>query len=158
VTAHLPRPSSFSIIWAFSIEEDRVGRLADRFRAIGDEVDYRVLYAAMCSQTHNDAEDLFNTFVLGVLAHLHPHQVSQEFKTRQKAENAFFARLLMYRSVEYLFRCIGRYGESYAVPAIVEIGSGCYRRMCDLAADLCQAEQCERECFRAKMGPPPFSE
>lgn len=131
-------------------------KIADRFRAVGDEVDYRVLYAAMCSQTHNDAEDLFNTFVLGVLAHLHPGQVSQQFKTRQKAENAFFARLLMYRSVEYLFRCIGRYGESYGVRAISDIGAGCYHRMRELTADLYQIEQLEREQFRKRVGPPPF--
>jgi len=132
-------------------------KIADRFRAVGDEVDYRVLYAAMCSQTHNDAEDLFNTFVLGVLAHFHPGQVSKAFEARQKAENAFFARLLMYRSVEYLFRCIGGYGESYGVRAISEIGSGCYHRMRELTADLYRIEQLEREQFRERLGPSRFN-
>ncbi len=132
-------------------------KVADRFRAVGDEVDYRVLYAAMCSQTHNDAEDLFNTFVLGVLAHLHPGKIASEFKTRQKAENAFFARLLMYRSVEYLFKCIQRYGESYGVQAISDIGSGCYQRMRELTADLYRIEQLERDQFRERLGPSPFN-
>ncbi len=131
-------------------------KVADRFRALGDEVDHRVLYAAMCSQAHNDAEDLFNTLVLGVLAHLHPGQVSQEFKTRQKAENEFFARFLMYRSVEYLFRCIGRYGESYGVRAIADIGSGCYRRMRELTAELYRIEQLEQDQFRKRLGPSPL--
>jgi len=128
-------------------------KIGERFRAVGSELDYRVLYAAMCSQAHNDAEDLFNTFVLGAMSHLNPGQVAREFELRQKAENAFFARLLMYRSVEYLFKCIQRYGEAYAVAAIAEIGSGCYRRMRDLAAGICQNEQSERERFRARMGP-----
>ena len=32
----------------------------DRFREIGDEVGYRTVYAALCSQAHNDAEDILN--------------------------------------------------------------------------------------------------
>jgi hypothetical protein len=132
-------------------------KIADRFRAIGNEVDYRVLYVAMCSQTHNDAEDLFNTFMLGAMAHLHPGQVAREFEMRQKAENAFFARLLLYRSIEYLFQCFERYGESYAVPAIADIGSRCYRTMRELASELCKSEQHERDRFRAAIGPLPFN-
>ena len=132
-------------------------KIADRFRAVGDEVDYRVLYAAMCSQTHNDAEDLFNTFVLGALAHLRPGQIAQELKTRQKAENAFFARLLMYRSLEYLFLCVEHYGESYKVDAITAIGSGCFRRLRELTADLCQRERLDRHRFRERVGPLPFN-
>ena len=38
----------------------------DRFKAIGKEVDYRTVYAALCSQAHNDAEDLLNDFVHSV--------------------------------------------------------------------------------------------
>ena len=133
-------------------------KIGERFRVVGSELDYRVLYAAMCSQAHNDAEDLFNIFVLGAISHLNPGQVAREFEMRQKAENAFFARLLLYRSVEFLFKCVARYGESYAVATIMEIGSGCYSRMCDLAADLCQQEQREREGFREKFGPSPFGE
>lgn len=39
----------------------------DRFKTIGKEVDYRTVYAALCSQAHNDAEDLLNDFVHGVM-------------------------------------------------------------------------------------------
>lgn len=127
-------------------------KIGERFRAVGCELDHRVLYAAMCSQAHNDAEDLFNTFVLGAIRHLHPEQVAREFEQRQAAENAFFARLLLYRSLEYLFKCIERYGDSYGVAAIAETGSGCGGRMRDLTADLCQNEKRERERFRAAKG------
>lgn len=130
-------------------------KIADRFKAVGNEVDHRVLYAAMCSQTHNDAEDLFNTIVLGAVAQLCPEQVAREHETRQKAEDEFFARLLLYRSVEYLFRCIERYGESYRVRAVSDIGSQCYRQIRELAADLCRSEQLERDRFHARVGPSP---
>jgi len=36
--------------------------VADRFKALNRELDYRTIYAALCSQTHNDAEDLLNYF------------------------------------------------------------------------------------------------
>lgn len=32
----------------------------DRFKKLGKEVDYRTYYAALCSQSHNDAEDVIN--------------------------------------------------------------------------------------------------
>lgn len=38
----------------------------ERFKAINKEVAYRTVYAALCSQAHNDAEDLLNDFVHGV--------------------------------------------------------------------------------------------
>lgn len=128
-------------------------KIGERFRAVGCELDHRVLYAAMCSQAHNDAEDLFNIFVVGAVSHLNPGQVAREFEKRQAAENAFFARLLLYRSLEYLFKCIERYGDSYGVASIARIGSECGSRMSDLTADLYQNEQRERERFRARMGP-----
>lgn len=133
-------------------------KIGERFRVVGSELDYRVLYAAMCSQAHNDAEDLFNIFVLGAMSHLNPGQVAREFEMRQKAENAFFARLLLYRSVEFLFKCVANYGESYGVASIIEIGSGCNSRFLNLTADLCQQEQREREAFREKFGQSEYGE
>jgi hypothetical protein len=40
----------------------------ERFKEIGREIDYRTKYAAMCSQTHNDAEDLLNRFFVRALS------------------------------------------------------------------------------------------
>jgi len=119
-------------------------KISDRFRLVDQEVDYRVLYAAMCSQTHNDAEDLLNTFILGATAHLHPEPVARALKLRQEAENRYFATLLVYRSIEYLFSCIERYGESYGIREISEVGAQAYQTMRDLTADSCRQEFAER--------------
>lgn len=35
----------------------------DRFSKIGKEVDYRTIYAALCSQAHNDPEDILNNLM-----------------------------------------------------------------------------------------------
>lgn len=126
-------------------------KIADRFRALGEEVDYRVLYAAMCSQTHNDAEDLFNTVALGIMKHHRPGEAALAYEVRLRREEAYFARFLMYRSVEYLFRCIGRYGDSYGVRALSDVGSRGYSRVRHLTADLCEAERREQERFRVQF-------
>ncbi len=39
----------------------------DRFKHIGKELTYRTVYAALCSQSHNDAEDLLNALVAGTV-------------------------------------------------------------------------------------------
>ena len=41
-------------------ESDRWPNLIDRLSEIGRRVDYRTVYAAMCSQAHHDAEDVLN--------------------------------------------------------------------------------------------------
>jgi hypothetical protein len=39
----------------------------DRFREVGDEVGYRTVYAALCSQAHSDAEDILNQILSRVV-------------------------------------------------------------------------------------------
>ncbi|MCL1058855.1 DUF5677 domain-containing protein [Shewanella gelidimarina] len=39
----------------------------DRFKEIDDEVGYRTVYAALCSQAHNDAEDILNKIMSRVI-------------------------------------------------------------------------------------------
>lgn len=39
----------------------------DRFKEVGDEVGYRTVYVALCSQAHNDAEDILNSIVTRVV-------------------------------------------------------------------------------------------
>lgn len=39
----------------------------DRFAKIGKEVDYRTIYAALCSQAHNDPEDILNNLMSRII-------------------------------------------------------------------------------------------
>lgn len=39
----------------------------DRFKEIGNEVGYRTVYAALCSQAHNDAEDILNKIMSRII-------------------------------------------------------------------------------------------
>ena len=48
-------------------ESDRWPNLIDRLSEIGRRVEYRTVYAAMCSQAHHDAEDLLNNLLVNSL-------------------------------------------------------------------------------------------
>lgn len=65
-------------------EIERWPNAFQRFCEINKEVDYRTVYASLCSQSHNDAEDLLNKFIAGVCQDF-------EVKGAQKQENEDFA-------------------------------------------------------------------
>jgi hypothetical protein len=67
----------------------------DRFQKIGKEVAYRTVYAALCSQAHNDAEDLLNGFV---------HRVTQigGALEAQASENRNFALYMVLTALTFL--------------------------------------------------------
>lgn len=67
----------------------------DRFKAINKEVDYRTVYAALCSQAHNDAEDLLNDFVHGVRQIEGAHD-------QQAFENKNFALYMVLTALAFL--------------------------------------------------------
>ena len=48
-------------------ESDRWPKLIGRLSEIGRRLEYRTVYAAMCSQAHHDAEDVLNNFLVNSL-------------------------------------------------------------------------------------------
>ena len=48
-------------------ESDRWPKLIDRLSEIGRRLEYRTVYAAMCSQAHHDAEDILNNLLVNSL-------------------------------------------------------------------------------------------
>ncbi|MBW4661514.1 MAG: hypothetical protein KME15_22815 [Drouetiella hepatica Uher 2000/2452] len=76
--------------------------IAERFKLLGLELDYRTVYAALCSQTHNDAEDLLNYFVVVSLG-------NRDLLDKVGLETVNFSRLMMYMGVEYYISAAGGY-------------------------------------------------
>lgn len=78
----------------------------DRFKAIGKEVDYRTVYAALCSQAHNDAEDLLNDFV---------HSVTENERgyNAQAFENQNFALYMVLMALTFLIEGTAIYIAKY---------------------------------------------
>jgi hypothetical protein len=74
----------------------------DRFREIGKEVDYRTVYATLCSQAHNDAEDLLNRFIAGV-------SELQGTSEMQKTENRDFSLFMVLVALKFLVESTAMY-------------------------------------------------
>lgn len=76
--------------------------IAERFKFLNLQVDYRTTYAALCSQTHNDAEDLLNYFVFVSLG-------NQNLLDKVALETVNFSRLMMYIGVKYYILAASSY-------------------------------------------------
>lgn len=66
----------------------------DRFRLINDEIGYRTIYTALCSQSHNDPEDLLNQLLCRALNH-------DGFTSAKKAEQYFFSLYMVLQAIKY---------------------------------------------------------
>ncbi len=83
-------------------------KIADRFTALGEDIHYRVLYAAMCSQAHNDAEDLLNEIFVRIAN-------DPQIEDRMSKENVYFARNLTYRAAEFMLQAGIDYTSAYGM-------------------------------------------
>ena len=61
----------------FDVVETKWPSIFDRFKDIGDEVGYRTVYAALCSQAHNDAEDILNRIMARITANVRGMEEAQ---------------------------------------------------------------------------------
>jgi hypothetical protein len=66
----------------------------DRFRLIDDEIGYRTIYTALCSQSHNDPEDLLNELLCRTVSH-------DGFTSVKKAEQYFFSQYMILQAIKY---------------------------------------------------------
>jgi hypothetical protein len=95
-------------------------KIGGRFADLGEEIHHRVLYAAMCSQTHNDGEDLINEMMVRVAG-------DPRLKNRMREENEYFARELTYGAAEFILQAGIEYTAAY--------GMDCARAVCVSAQD-----------------------
>lgn len=82
--------------------------ITERFRILGLELDHRTIYAAMCSQTHNDAEDLLNYFFFVSLG-------DKELLNKAALETINFSRLLIYTGIRYYVKASISYAECFGM-------------------------------------------
>lgn len=64
----------------FDAVESNWPSIFDRFKEIDDEVGYRTVYAALCSQAHNDAEDILNRIMTRITANVKGMEEAQWFE------------------------------------------------------------------------------
>lgn len=80
----------------------------DRFVLFGKEIDYRTIYVALCSQAHNDAEDLLNLFVSSVL------QI-EGMKEARAAENKYSSITMILIAIRFLMESSAMYLGKFSI-------------------------------------------
>lgn len=108
-------------------------KIYERFQKLGCETDYRVLYAAMCSQTHNDAEDTLNYF-------FHVTSGNRESLEQCAIQTVNFSRFLMYQGIRYYLKAAHCYALCFklddAIPALNESRDAISEMLLKISADL----------------------
>lgn len=66
----------------------------DRFRLIDDEIGYRTIYTALCSQSHNDPEDLLNKLLCRAIN-------NDGFTLAKKEEQYYFSLYMILQAIKY---------------------------------------------------------
>lgn len=77
-----------------------------RFKDLGDEIGYRTVYMAMCSQAHNDAEDLLNALCI-------KSRDDAALREALDRENRYFSEYLVFLSLDSHFEEIRSYCRAF---------------------------------------------
>ncbi|MDZ8187199.1 MAG: DUF5677 domain-containing protein [Nostoc sp. ChiSLP02] len=88
--------------------------IKEKFQFLGLELDYQTVYAALCSQTHSDAEDLLNYFVFVSIG-------DQNLLDKVGLETINFSRLMVYFGVKYYIMAAGSYAIRFGLTDALEI-------------------------------------
>ena len=89
----------------------------ERFQSVGNELGYRTEYTALCSQTHDAAEDLLNQ------VHIRSMGIPQ-LSDMLENETRLFSRMLIHAGIGYFLEACDRYAETFdqqsAIPIVRE--------------------------------------
>lgn len=80
--------------------------IAERFKAIEQESAHRTVYARMCSQTHNDAEETLRYFYAVTSG-------NSDLMQRIGIETVYFSRFMLYFAVSFFLLVSARYAKSF---------------------------------------------
>lgn len=81
----------------------------ERFRRIGNEVAYRTVYAALCSQAHNDPEEILNSIMCRVGGR-------EGMAEANFVERYHFALYMVLTAIQYHLLATALYLAKYAIP------------------------------------------
>lgn len=87
--------------------------ISERFKLLGLELDYRTVYAALCSQTHNDAEDLLNYFFTTAIG-------NQQLIDQAAIKTVTFSHFMLYYAVKYYIMVAGGYAIRFELKKALE--------------------------------------
>ena len=87
--------------------------LVDRLTALDRRLEYRTVYAAMCSQAHHDAEDILNHF----MANCHPNADRMAARTERQADT--FSIFMVLFGLRWFLEAIHDVCSSFKFPTVV---------------------------------------
>ena len=87
--------------------------LVDRLTALDRRLEYRTVYAAMCSQAHHDAEDILNHF----MANCHPDADRMAARTERQADT--FSIFMVLFGLRWFLEAIHDVCSSFKFPTVV---------------------------------------
>lgn len=98
--------------------------------ALGRPIEYRTVYAAMCSQSHHDAEDVLNELMVAALE-------SPEAAQNVENERDNFSVYLVCMAVRYFLECIEKLGHRYKFTAVSNQAVKSTEAVRELAVSVC---------------------
>lgn len=72
--------------------------IAKKFASLGREIEYRTVYAALCTQVHNAPEDLINNMLVNAISNL---TGSDHYANALQIEESDFAKTMALRAIGY---------------------------------------------------------
>lgn len=88
-------------------------KLINMLTELGQRIDYRTVYAAMCSQAHHDAEDVLNHFIVNSIEG-HP-----DFAERMEHEADTFSLFMLLFGFRWFVLATSAVGEHLEFPTVV---------------------------------------
>ena len=87
--------------------------LVDRLSALDRRLEYRTVYAAMCSQAHHDAEDILNNF----MANCHPDADRMAARTEREADT--FSIFMVLFGLRWFLEAVHDVCSSFKFPTVI---------------------------------------
>lgn len=100
----------------------------DRFHKIGKEVDYRTIYAALCSQSHNDPEDILNNLMSRIID-------IKGYSESIEIEKYTFSLNMILTAIYFYAESSAMYLAKYEIP-VTDTIMPLYKRAVNLVAEL----------------------
>ena len=99
--------------------------LIDRLTELGRRIDYRTVYAAMCSQSHHDAEDVLNHFFANSLTG------AEDYAERMEREADTFSVFMVLFGLQWFVEAILAVCRHLRFPTVVAEGANSLKRITD---------------------------
>ena len=99
----------------FDVVDLKWPSIFDRFKEIDNEVGYRTVYAALCSQSHNDAEDILNKIMSRIIDNV------SGMEEAQWIEQYNFSLYLLLTAIDYHIMASAMYISKFKLNAKVLI-------------------------------------